>query len=716
LKLLTSALGVNVQRSVFIMLEPLFKPSSVAVIGASRTAGKVGHDVLRNILNSGYKGEVFPINPNAQEVLGLKCYPSLSDVPERIDMGVVAVPASIVPNIAEEAGRKELRVLVIISAGFKESGIEGTRLEERLVSVCKEYGIRILGPNCLGVIDTSTPINASFAGSMPIKGNIAFASQSGALCTAVLDWSLKEGVGFSKFLSLGNKADLNENDVMLELAEDDNTKVILMYLEGVEDGKRFLEVAQEVTRKKPVVILKSGVTDAGVRAVSSHTGTMAGSDLAFDVAFKQTGIIRVGTAQELFDIAEILSTQPHPKGPNVVVITNAGGPGILAADAIEKYGLKMAPISADIRGALGGRLPPEASFNNPVDVLGDATAERYSFALGTVLKSEDVDSALVILTPQAMTQPEATADAILEIKKSFPEKIIITAFLGGNLVEKAIESLEESKIPNYPFPERAVSSLSAMVRYGEYLKASMERRIPPLKAERDKVASIFEMVKSDRRVNLLASEAMQVAQAYGIPTPVVRLATTREEAVSIAEEMGYPVVLKVESPQILHKTDIGGVKLNLNSKKQVSRSFNEILGNANRYAPRAAIYGVNVQKMVPQGKEMIVGVHRDVTFGPLIMFGLGGIYVNFLRDVSFRLAPLTKRDAENMISETKAYTLLRGIRGEEKSDIESIVNTILRTSKLVTDFEEINELDINPLFVYKEGDGCSALDIKITIK
>lgn len=698
------------------MLEPLFKPSSVAVIGASRKVGKVGHDVLKNILNSGYKGEVYPINPKAQEVLGLKCYPSLLDVPENVDMGVIAIPASIVPKIAEEAGRKRVKVLVIISAGFKESGIEGARLESRLVSICKKYGIRILGPNCLGVIDTSTPINASFASAMPIKGNIAFASQSGALCTAVLDWSLKEGVGFSKFLSLGNKADLNENDVMLELAEDDNTKVILVYLEGVEDGRRFLKVAQEVTRKKPVVILKSGVTDAGVRAVSSHTGTMAGSDLAFDVAFKQTGIVRVGTAQELFDIAEILSTQPLLRGPNVVVVTNAGGPGILAADAIEKYGLKMAPISANVRRVLREKLPPAASFNNPIDVLGDATAERYEFALETVLGSEDVASALVILTPQAMTQPEAVANAILEVKKIFPKKIIITAFLGGDLVDEAIKLLEKSKIPNYPFPERAVSSLSAMVRYSDYLNAVIKRRMPRLKADRDKVASIFKRVKRDKRVNLLASEAMEVVAAYGIPTPMMRLATTREEAVSIAEEIGYPVVLKVESPQILHKTDIGGVKLNLRSREEVSRSFNEILENANRYAPKATLYGVNVQKMVPQGKEMIVGVHRDITFGPLIMFGLGGIYVNFLRDVSFRLAPLTKKDAEDMISETKAYSLLRGIRGEEKSDIESIVNTILRTSKLVTDFDEINELDVNPLFVYKEGDGCLALDIKITIK
>ncbi len=699
-----------------IMLDSLFHPSSVAVVGASRTVGKVGHDVLKNILVSGYKGKVYPINPKAAKILGLKSYKSLLDVRGNVEMAVIAVPAVIVPKIAEEAGEKNVKTLVVISAGFKESGIEGSRRENLLLEICKKHGIRLLGPNCLGVIDTFTPLNASFASLIPAKGNVAFVSQSGALGTAVLDWSLKEGIGFSKFLSLGNKADLNENDLMLDLSEDEKTKVILLYLEGVKDGKRFLKVAEEVTRKKPVVILKSGVTDAGARAVSSHTGTMAGSDLAFEVAFKQTGIIRVDTVQELFDLAEIFATQPLPQGPNVAVVTNAGGPGILATDAVEKNYLKMAPISAELRKNLREKLPPASGFNNPIDVLGDATAERYRFALEKVMQNEEVNSVIVILTPQAMTKPDGIAKAILEIKNAYPHKILIASFLGGELVDNAIKTLVKAKIPNYPFPERAITSLSAMVEYINYLNKITEKKIPSLKANRKKVKAIFKKVKEDNRVNLLASEAMEVAEAYNIPAPKIKMVTTKEKAISIAEEIGYPVVMKIESPQILHKTDIGGVKLNIKSKEEVAKSFNEILDNAHRYTPKAVLYGVNIQNMVPLGKEMIVGVHRDINFGPLIMFGLGGIYINFLRDVSFRLAPLTKKDVEEMISETKAHSLLRGIRGGERSDIESVVNIILRVSKLVTDFDEINELDINPLFVYKEGAGCQALDIKITIK
>jgi len=698
------------------MLKSLFQPSSVAVVGASRTVGKVGHDVLKNILVSGYKGEVYPINPEAKKILGQKCYDTLLNVPGKVEMAVIAVPASIVPKITEEAGEKKVETLVVISAGFKESGIEGSRRENLLVEMCKRSGMRLLGPNCLGVIDTYTPLNASFASFIPNRGNLAFISQSGALGTAVLDWSIKEGLGFSKFLSLGNKADINENDLMLELAEDKNTKAILMYLEGVKDGKKFLKVAEDVTRKKPVVILKSGVTDAGARAVSSHTGTMAGSDLAFDVAFKQTGVIRADTAQELFDIAEMFSTQPLPKGKIIAVVTNAGGPGILATDAIEKSCLTMAPISSDLRESLRAKLPQASGFNNPIDVLGDADSERYKYTLETILESSDVDSVLVILTPQAMTKPDDIAKAIIKVKNAHREKVLIASFLGGEQVDNAVKLLVKSKIPNYPFPERAVKSLSVMVSYIDYLSIKIEREIPELKGDYDKVKKILESVREDNRVNLLASESTQVAKAYGIPAPIIKLATTKNEAVIFAEEIGYPVVMKIESPQILHKTDIGGVKLNIKSKQEVERCFNEILDDAQRYAPKATIHGVNIQRMAPSGKEMIVGVHRDVNFGPLLMFGLGGIYINFLRDVVFRLAPITKKETEEMIKETKAYSLLRGIRGEERSDIESIINTIIRVSKLVTDFEDINELDINPLFVYKEGAGCLALDIKITIK
>lgn len=698
------------------MLEALFNPSSVAVIGASKEPGKVGHEVLRNVIASGYKGEVYPVNPKADVILGIKCYPSVLEVPEDIDLGVVAVPAAIVPQIAEEAGRKGVKALVIISAGFRETGREGTELEKRVVDVCRKYGVRVLGPNCLGVMDTYTPINASFAAETPLRGNIAFVSQSGALCAAVLDWSLEEEIGFSKFVSLGNGADIDEADLMSALAEDEDTEVILVYLEGVKDGEKFMKVARGVTRRKPVIVVKSGVTDAGARAVSSHTGSIAGSDLAFDVAFRQAGIIRAFTIEEVFDLAETFSTQPVPKGPNLAIVTNAGGPGILATDACERHGLKMAPISTEIVERLRERLPPEASFHNPVDILGDATAWRYRFALETILKSPDVHSVLVILTPQAMTDAEETARAIVEVRKKFQYKPIVTAFLGGEMIRKAVRILTESRVPSYLFPERAVYSLSTLVKYGEYVMAPPLEPAPHLKINRGKVAAIFKKVREENRVTLTGSEAIEAAKACGVSAPTVRLATTAKEAVLMAEDIGYPVVLKIESPQILHKTDIGGVKLNIDSAEGVKKAFSEIVENAHRYMPKASLHGVNVQKMIPQGKEMIIGAHRDIVFGPLIMFGLGGIYVDFLRDVSFRLAPLTREMASDMIRETRAYTILRGIRGEPKSDIDSIVDVLLRVSQLVTDFNEINEMDINPLFVYEDGKGCLALDVKITIR
>jgi len=698
------------------MLEALFKPESVAVIGAAREPGKVGYQILKNLLESRYGGRIYPINPKAESILDIRCYSSLLDVNDPIDLGVVVVPSRVVPKVAEEAGAKKVKVLVVISAGFKEVGPAGARLEREVLAVCKKYGMRLVGPNVLGVIDTFTPLNASFAPEAPLKGNIAFLSQSGALCTAVLDWSLQEGIGFSKFVSLGNKADVEEADLLPILADDKDTRVILMYLEGIRDGRRFVDVVREVGQKKPVIVLKSGVTESGTRAVSSHTGSMAGSDLAYDIALKQAGVTRVRTTEELFDLAETFATQPVPDGPNVVIFTNAGGPGILATDACERQGLRLAPISSAMEQRLREKLPPTASFHNPVDVLGDATAERYGFALETVLSDQDVHSGLVILTPQAVTEPEKTADQIAKAKKRFPDKPLITAFVGGKTIEGAVKILSDSKIPSYPFPERAVYPLAALVRYGEYLRSSKLSYRPRLETNKPVVSRILQKVRRDRRVNLLATEAMEVVKAYGMNTVPTELATTEDQAAEIASRFGYPVVLKVESPQILHKTDIGAVKLNLNSSEEIRTSFNEILARTSRFMPAATILGVEVQKMMPPGKEMIIGVHRDVVFGPLIMFGLGGIYVNFLRDVAFRLAPMTVEDARNIVFETKAHTILRGVRGEQPSDIDSIMDTLLRVSELVTDFNVINEMDMNPLFVYEAGKGCVALDVKITIK
>ena len=698
------------------MPDPFFNPSSVAVVGASRKPGKVGHEVVRNILNSGYKGDVYPINPEATEILGLRCVPSLLDVPDPIDLVIVAVPASIVLKIAEDAGKKNVKGLIILSAGFKESGSEGAKLERELTGICQKSGIRVLGPNCLGLIDTYTPLNASFAPEMPKAGSIAFISQSGALGTAVLDWALTQDIGFSKFVSLGNKADINETDMIEALVDDPYSKVIILYIEGISDGNRFLKVAKEASMRKPIVVLKSGVSQAGARAASSHTGALAGSDIAFNVAFLEAGVMRVETAEELFDLAEALSTQPIPKGSNVAIVTNAGGPGILATDACEKYGLKVAPMSPEVVATLREKLNPASGFFNPVDILGDASPSQYKFALETVLESGDVHGALVILTPQAMTEPVETAKGIIEVKKNYEDKPIVASFVGGSSVQEAVKLLEREGIPNYEFPERAIKALSSLVKYGERLANPRKDEYPTFDIDEKAVHIIFDRVHYDERVTLKASEALQVATAYGIPAPLIELATTAEDAVKAAEKVGFPVVMKIESPQILHKTDIGGVKLGIESPEDVRRSFYELIGRAHIFSPSATVLGVNVQKMVPQGREMIVGMSRDVTFGPLIMFGLGGIYVNFLRDVSFRLAPLSRQSAREMVEETKAYTLLRGIRGEPRSDIDSVVDVLQRISKLVTDFPEINELDINPLFVYEEGKGCLALDIKMTIK
>ncbi len=698
------------------MLDPLFKPSSIAVIGASRTPGKVGHEVLRNIVNSGFKGRIYPINPKASEILGLKCYPSVLDVDGNIDLCVIAVPAEIVPRIIEGIGEKKVKILIILSSGFKESGLEGAKREDTVMNVCRKHNIRVLGPNCLGIIDTYTPLNASFAPTLPKKGNIAFISQSGALGTALLDWAIEEGIGFNKIVSLGNKADINETELIQELMDDDSTKVIILYLEGVENGRQFVRVAREATQKKPLIILKSGITSAGARAVSSHTGTLAGSDLAYTVAFEYAGVIRVTTTEELFNLAEAFSTQPIPQGPNVAIITNAGGPGILATDACEKYGLKIAPITASIVEELRKKLPSAASFFNPIDLLGDASAERYRFAIDTVLQSQDVHNALIILTPQAMTNSRETAETIIELKRKFPEKPVVTSFLGGKRVEIAIETLEGGKTPNYAFPEKAVQALSSLYRYKEYKFSPPQRDIVQFEVDRERVKILLKKVADDGRATLKAFEAMEIINTYGISTPPLQFAATAEEAVTKAEQMGYPVVMKIESPQILHKTDIGGVKLDVTSSDEVRTSFYELVGRAHIFNPRATILGVNVQKMIPSGREMIIGMNRDLTFGPMLMFGLGGIYVNFLKDVSFRLSPLSEEDAWEMIEETKAYTLLRGIRGEPSSDIDSVVDVMLRVSQLVTDFTQINEMDINPLFVYEKGGGCLALDVKMTIK
>jgi len=696
-------------------IKAIFKPESVAIIGASRTPRKVGHTLLKNLIECGFKGDVYPINPHADEILGVKCYPSVLKVPGEIELAVIAVPAPIVLQVAEECGRKGVKALIVISAGFREIGREGAERERRLLEIARRYKMRIQGPNCLGVIDTYTPLNLSFAPAMPRRGSIAFISQSGALGTAALDWAMGEGIGFSHFISLGNKADLNEVDFLEALGVDEDVRAIILYVESIEQGGRFIEIARKVTRRKPVIVLKGGVSKAGSRAAGSHTGALVGSYTAYKAAFWKSGVLSTEGVEELFNYAVAFTEQPLPRGEGVAIVTNAGGPGIVFTDLCERYGVKLAKLSPETYRALREVLPPEAATGNPIDVLGDARAERYRCALERVMADHRVYAAAVILTPQAMTESLATARVIAEVKRRFPEKPILTVFMGGGEVEEASRYLKKIGIPCFDFPEKAVKTLSALYRYARYLKRPLDEPIHFGDVDADRVREILRKVRRDGRVVLLPHETSEIVRAYGVDTPEMKVATSESEAVNYAEELGYPIVLKIVSPDILHKTDIGGVVLNLSSAEEVRLAYRGIMARVSRHMPQARLYGVLVSKMVPQGREMIIGMSRDVQFGPLLMFGLGGIYVNFLRDVSFALAPLSRREAEEMVRETKAYTLLRGIRGERPSDLKALVEAILRVGQLSVDFPEILEMDINPLMVYEEGGGCIAVDVKITL-
>jgi acetyltransferase len=693
------------------MLEKMFYPASVAVIGASKEKGKVGRAVLDNLV-AGFGGRIYPINPKADEIDGLKCYRSVLDVPGEIDLAVVVIPAKLVPGAVKECGEKGIRYLVIISAGFKEVGPEGARLENEVKTIAKQYGIRIVGPNCLGIINTISKCNASFARGMPPRGNVSIITQSGALGTAILDWSEMTDVGFVNFVSLGNKADLNEIDFMQAWENDSETQVILAYLEGITDGQRFMQVAREVSKRKPVVVVKSGRTSAGARAVSSHTGSLAGSDAAYDAAFAQSGVLRANTMDEFFDLAGGFSAQPIPGGDRVAIVTNAGGPGILATDACEKYGLKLASLSTETIGSLKTTLPPAASLYNPVDVLGDASAGLYKFALETVLADPGVDGVIVLATPQAMTDVKGIAEIVINIKKT-TDKPVLPGFMGGVEMEKGVHVLENNGLLNYDDPERAAYTMRMLTRYGKIRNRVYQK---PRRFEADGTV-VRKVIEDARRagINVLGLEALPVLEAYGIPTLKYRIVSGMDRAVAAAREIGYPVVMKIVSPQIVHKSDVGGVRVGLENDEAVISAYNKMLRDVRTAVPNCVITGVLIQQMATGGKEIILGMNRDPQWGPLLMFGLGGIYVEVLKDVQFRVAPLSEKDALGMIYGIKTHQLLEGVRGEKPADIPKLVELLERLSQLVMDFPDILELDINPVRVYEKGKGCIALDARMTI-
>lgn len=695
------------------MLEPFYCPASVAVIGASRDENKLGHAVLKNLLECGYEGQVYAINPKAQEILGQRTYASVLAVSGDLDLAVIVIPDRFVAGALEECGQKGVKGVIVITAGFREMGGEGIKKEKVLVDIVRRYDMRMLGPNCLGIIDTVCPLNASFAIGMPRQGDIAMMSQSGALLLAILDWALGAEVGFSRFVSLGNKADIDETDLLQLWDEDPHSKVIVAYLEGITDGPKFMEIAQQVNRETPIIAIKAGTSDAGARAVSSHTGTLAGSEKAYDAAFKQAGITRADSVEELFDYAHAFAQAAPIKGEKIAVVSNAGGAAIMATDALDRAQLTLTSFQRETIELLQNRLPPGSNSLNPVDVRGDADQERYRFALETVLRDENVDGVIAILIPQAVTKVAETARVIADVVQG-QDKPVLPCFMGQHMAEIGIDILRDRSIPNYHYPERAVDAMRAMVERWRWLERP-PRKIETFDVRRDDVQRTLARVRADGRLTVGDAEGREIMEAYGIAIPRAQLASNPDQAVEIAQTIGYPVVMKITSPDILHKTDIGGVKLNLVGDSDVRDTFDLLMYRASRYMPQADIWGALVQEMVPQGKEVIIGINRDPQFGPMLLLGLGGIYVEVLKDVSLRIAPVARWVAEEMITDLRSYPLLRGFRGEKPSDLQAITECMLRVSQFAVDFPEIVELDINPLMVHEEGKGAVAIDMRLVL-
>ena len=690
-----------------------FEPRSLAVIGASSHPGKVGHALLENILYSGYGGNIFPVNPQGRKIQGLPAYRDITAIPVIPDLAVIIVPAAVVPQVVTECAAKGIRYGVVISSGFREAGIEGRRLEKETVQRAREGGMRLLGPNCLGFMNSSLPLNASFARLMPPKGSIGVISQSGAICTSLLDWARDQSVGFSKLVSLGNGADLVESDFLDYLAADDDTNVITMYLEGVSDGERFFKSLSRATRRKPVVIFKAGITQAGAQAVSSHTGSLAGSDKAYEAACEQASALRADSVEELVELSRALTSQRPPRGPRVAIVTNAGGPGIIASDACERAGLTLAELSRKSLDRLRAELPPASSLHNPIDVLGDASAERYAVAVEALLSDGGVDALVMILTPQAMTEIDRTAEEIVKISAD-SRKTMICCFMGAESVKKAVSVVESAGIPNVEFPDRALQVLARMY------ERSLQKRRPPsrpvrFEVDKERVKKIFEIYRKAGRIQVGPEDCRAVLDAYGIKNAPFLVATSYEEAQDFAKQFGYPVALKIVSPQILHKTDVGGVVLGIEDEGSLEEAYEELMFRVRRHMPAAEIDGVVVQKMVPEGRELILGMAKDPQFGPLIMVGLGGIYVEAFQDVAFRLAPVSSVETGRMLRELKAFHLLEGVRGEEPADLDAVEEVLQRVSQLVVDHRELTEMDINPLMVYNSGGGCTCVDVRMTL-
>ncbi len=680
------------------MIDSFFTPKKVAVIGASRDPHKLGYGVIRNLLKYNFKGDIYPVNRHASEILEVPCIPSIEELPDGIDLAVVIVPATYVPGVIKQCGEKKIRNAIVVSGGFSETGDEGRELEEKLKEVAREYDIRVIGPNCIGTIDTHTPVNTTFVVGMPEQGGIGFISQSGAMVAAVIDWARGAGVGFSRIVSLGNQIDVTETEMIDLIGNDRQTEVITAYAEGVSNGPEFLKKAEEVARKKPFVILKGGQSAKGAEAVSSHTGALSGSKEAYSAAFRKSGVLEARNMEEMFDWARALAWQPLPKGKRVAVLTNAGGPAILAVDALEKAGMEMAPLTDQTRQYLKSRLPKAASAKNPVDVLAGSGPATYTLALEALLTDETVDAVVVIQAPQDWFLPASLAEVVGETA-GLHKKPVIASIMGKASVDEALNILHKRRVPNVAFPERAASILSAMVQRKEWMNSENDH---PEDAEEHMPAIASEHIEQQNWD--------QLAAAYGISLPKQSTAENLSDAINKAQTIGYPVVMKLISKDHSHKSDIGGVKINLRNDEELKRAWSEIKSAAEN--ANAEMEGVLIQKMLEGGQEVIIGIKQDQQFGPLVLFGTGGTDVELYKDVQTAVAPLSESEAEELIGSTLAGRKLKGWRHLPPADMKSVREALISMSRIAANHPEITEMEMNPLYVLSDGHGAFAIDIR----
>jgi len=695
-------------------LRAFFDARSVAVIGASRTPGKVGREILTALVEAGFDGPVYPVNPSVEQIDGLPCYAAIGAIEQAPDLAVVVVPAKAVPGVVRDCGQAGVKSAIVVTSGFQEAGEEGRKLEQTLRQAARESGIRLLGPNCLGMMVPSAKLNVSFGGPMPEPGSVGYFSQSGSLLAAIVDMARATGVGFSKLVSMGNKVDIGELDVLKALADDGETRVIAGYLETIADGDAFIREAERIGRDKPILLMKAGETGAGAAAARSHTGRLAESRRAYECVFERAGVIRCPSVSAQFDYARALASQPLPAGPAVAVITNTGGLGIMASDAAERLGLQLAELSDATVEQLRRRLPTAANVHNPVDVLGDALADRFEAALQLVLADENVHSTVVLLTPHAMTPCDQTAEAVVCAAKAHPGKPVLTCFLGASRMESAVAALRAGGIPNYASPEFAVSSMKAMCDYARWRRRP-KRVVKLFPVNRRKVEKILQRHLRIGSPEIGEMEAKDVLDAYGFVTPRSLLATSGEQAANFADQIGYPVVLKIWSPDIVHKAEVGGVRTGLTGPREVADAFDLMMYRIPRRAPEAHILGVLVQETCTAGREVILGMNRDPHYGPLMMFGTGGVMVEVLRDVAFYLAPVTADEAKEMLLSTRTYQLLAAGGQQQAVDIDAIAEGLQRLSQLATEFPQIREMDINPFVVGPAGVTPVAVDARITL-